>query len=544
MRRFVLVILVIWASLADAQVLKNLFDHVYWQAWGQNKQRWSYEGMNNVGRLDDTIEHAIIVADRYGANLCLNRWPFDTAAVYTFPGIEAVRANFSGAKYPDFLVAQYGRDPYQRIFLGTDRIDSFVPYVGFHGGYRSVAGFVNNRTIVIADVDSNGRDDIIWSNPHYEDSVKNTVGALFLVRGGSNMDSIPDDQLIGTNDTRGHVGGNIFIGKFRDTMTTYLAEVRTNGWVPNSRVGNDSFFVYLYPLGPKFRLVPTDSMLFVIDTLLYDRMPGWDLIHAMDISGDGIDDILVESIDHKRYAATKSGGGLVLGYTCGNNPSQDPTYSFHGPRKINEINFGDRIIDVGDICGKGYHSILISAETTPVLSIDDGAVFLYNVGKGYRDTCVGWAHSTGQPSAFLGHTSIAVGDINGDSLADFMVGSNDGPIVGSTDFNGRLIVFLGDSSYATPTTGVEGETIMVPGAGIALFPNPCQDAVWADCSFPEVRTGRVVELVDMLGRTVQRLRAEGRTASTHMDMKGLPAGAYLVKVSDNYSLSKILIKTN
>lgn len=531
--------LALHAHITTAQPL-DLYKHVYWQAWGQNRQEWSYFGLNYLGKLNDSVEHAIVVADRFGAHLCLNRWPLDTASKFTFPGFEVVPAHFSDNPFQDYLVfgldIHHGKDlgPYQRIMHATHRLDSAVAGLSFPvDNLHGLQGEASGHTLAVTDVDSSGYDDIVFSNADYEDSLGHKVGALFLVRGGPGMDSIPDDSLIGVDEWRGHVGGVIYVGKFRDTSRRFLAEVRGNA-PPSASYKNDTIRVYLYPLGPQFRLVPTDTLFFVIDTLKYDfaRSPYW--VHAMDISGDGIDDILVASFDEIEYQAN-GGGGLVLGYACGQHPQPEPTHLFHGPPGIGAGSFGQHITDVGHASSTKYRSILISAETASNVSLREGAVFLYNVGSGYRDTCVAWARGLGQPESFYGHTTMAIGDVNHDSLDDFAVGSDEWAPLTSDDFNGHLALFLGDESYATPPSAVADPPVPPLNATLRIFPNPARDIAWIDYAFPSEQHHGTMEVVDVLGNVVRRVPLSSWRGTARIDMRALPAGVYFVHVNGSAS---------
>ncbi len=538
-------ILLTWASLAHAQPLKDLFDHVYWQAWGRSGQEWSYMGLTHVGRINDTIQHALVIGDANGARFCLNRYPFDTSAVFVFPGFDATPAHFTNSGHLDFLAAKQGAN-FQRVFLGTEKLDSFISTLVFNGndtGSAGFSGFVSLRTELVYDVDGDGYDDIVWSNPWYQNDKGTQVGALFLTRGGPTMSTVPDDRRIGTDDSRGHVGGCVFIGKFRDSVTRYLAEVRTNGWTPGWNSAYDSFFVYLYPLGPNFRLGPTDSMMFLIDTLTYGGMSGWNNISAVDITGDGIDDILVESFNFKQYNATHTGDGLVLGFECGKQTTTYPTHVFRGPPDRLEQGFGDRVIDVGDVCGKGYHSILICAENADVQSIFNGAVFLYNTGKGYTGDCVAWAHGTGIPNTFFGQNAIATGDLNGDSLPDFAVGSCDYTLDGLGLVNGRFVVFLGDTSYATPNVGI-AEVQPPFDASLTVYPNPCTSTLCVRASTSTGGEAGPVFLEDMLGRIVRRSSTLPAGVTAVLRTDDLPSGSYFVTFVGHHELRRLVIKTN
>ena len=87
-------------------------------------------------------------------------------------------------------------------------------------------------------------------------------------------------------------------------------------------------------------------------------------------------------------------------------------------------------------------------------------------------------------------------------------------------------------------------TPSISSPGITVFPNPCHDVAWEDCMFSDDCTGRMVEVVDMLGRIVISARAKAPTTSMRMNMAGLPAGAYAVRTSNRSLIPRMLIKTD
>jgi hypothetical protein len=64
---------------------------------------------------------------------------------------------------------------------------------------------------------------------------------------------------------------------------------------------------------------------------------------------------------------------------------------------------------------------------------------------------------------------------------------------------------------------------------VRLYPNPASDAVTLDCARP-LRDGRIT-LCNAVGQVVHEQLAR-QTSSVMLSVQGLPAGVYLLKVSD------------
>ena len=83
-------------SVLHAQA--DLFDHPFWMASGQLRQNAGYAeaGLSDLGKINDSIPHAIGIAQNYffdaGASgtvftaLAPCSYPLDTAELYEFPG--------------------------------------------------------------------------------------------------------------------------------------------------------------------------------------------------------------------------------------------------------------------------------------------------------------------------------------------------------------------------------------------------------------------------------------------------------------------------
>jgi hypothetical protein len=110
-------------------------------------------------------------------------------------------------------------------------------------------------------------------------------------------------------------------------------------------------------------------------------------------------------------------------------------------------------------------------------------------------------------------TAVALYDFTGDGTLDAVIGN----------YRGGLSFWSSDPGAGT------GSAPAVAASRFTLAPNPAQNAVevqWHAALPPGLR----VELIDGMGRTVRRMPMAG--PSTRLDLAGLSAGIYTVRLSD------------
>jgi hypothetical protein len=134
---------------------------------------------------------------------------------------------------------------------------------------------------------------------------------------------------------------------------------------------------------------------------------GWNVTSVGDLTGDGIPDILVG----QPFDFMNSNGMVrVLSGADGST-----VYSILGANSGDELSGG---ADLGDVDGDGIPDFVIGAEGFDNAATDQGVVTL----------CSGKAGSPiyaiyGSASDFLGRGVVALGDLDGDGVSDFVASS-------------------------------------------------------------------------------------------------------------------------
>lgn len=188
---------------------------------------------------------------------------------------------------------------------------------------------------------------------------------------------------------------------------------------------------------------------------------------------------------------------------------------------------GRGIVNGGDLNGDGYDDILVTA---PDATITSGFVFVFSGGKALDskfDGAVGFS-----TNARFGWSVASVGDVNGDGLADIIVGA---PEYDFGTNKGYWGVFLGSRNI--PTDLAEKN---VPPIDINLYqnyPNPFNPNTTIEFSL--ARSERVIlKIYDTAGREIAKLVDEEVPAGHHWttwngrdgNENRVPTGAYFASL--------------
>lgn len=88
--------------------------------------------------------------------------------------------------------------------------------------------------------------------------------------------------------------------------------------------------------------------------------------------------------------------------------------------------------------------------------------------------------------------------------------------------------FAGVEPLSRPSTGNEKAAVSM----IRVWPNPCRDGFWCSLASGDAGAGQEAGLYDLSGKRVANLRLSVRPS--HIDMKNLPAGLYLLRAGHNH----------
>jgi hypothetical protein len=151
----------------------------------------------------------------------------------------------------------------------------------------------------------------------------------------------------------------------------------------------------------------------------YREFLGSSLAGAGDVDGDGYDDIIVGASEHTGTRLYAGAAYLFRGIPSG--LSSTPVLLESDQE---DTDFGISVAGVGDVNGDGFSDVLIGADSYYSEEAGPGgAAFLYLGSPVGLKKEWAWRGSSGKDSAWYGCSVAGAGDVNGDGLADWLVGA-------------------------------------------------------------------------------------------------------------------------
>jgi hypothetical protein len=205
-----------------------------------------------------------------------------------------------------------------------------------------------------------------------------------------------------------------------------------------------------------------------------------------DLNADGIADVVVGAplYDPRVPQLLQNAGGAIVffgGQTLASGTTAQATAIFSG--EAIEDQFGTSVV-VTDVNNDGTQDLVVGAPMNDANDPDTGRVYVFLGGPGFVGERAQMADIklSGLPNQDSFGTSIGTGDINGDSVADLVIGA---PLADYlNDRNGRAYVFLGGAMQDDIASGAyatfNGEAAVLDRFGSGLSATDSNDDGYVD----------------------------------------------------------------
>ncbi|WP_228768239.1 Ig-like domain-containing protein [Limnohabitans sp. DM1] len=392
----------------------------------------------------------------------------------------------------------------------------------------SIAGYEGNTGDIagIGDINGDGYEDVLIGAAYANFGATSDTGQGYVVFGRSTMTTVNLSEIASGSSTNGFGINSIVAGdyvgsgvaKAGDVNGDGLGDLIINGQATNIGTQTDagrSYVIFGKTSGTNIELSsinvvasvnPTNAPGFVINGHCTSDRSSHQVSGGGDVNGDGLDDLIV-SAPYANSPTADFGGVtyVVYGKSSGNavnlshiSPvvSLQASTTFVGTGGFAIVNnnastqttLGWEADIAGDVNGDGLADILVTAPMNDVNGgTDNGAAYVI-FGKSSNNNIVkisalqsgtsteGFSILGGSSISNLGYSSSGAGDVNGDGLADLIIGSYNSNANGLTSAGQAFVVFgktsgstvLSTSIMPTDVTVAQAaSTVGVGGFGIA-----------------------------------------------------------------------------
>jgi hypothetical protein len=339
----------------------------------------------------------------------------------------------------------------------------------------------------------------------------------------------------------------------------------------NTPAGDDAGRAYVFSGSTGVLLLTLESPAAQAAGLFGQSVAG-----AGDVDGDGRADVIVGAVNEHPGNALRGGRAYVLSGATG-----ALIHALDSPHAQQSGRFGVSVASAGDVDGDGVQDVLVGAAGETPAGANSGRAYLFSGATGQHLRTL--ESPNAEPSGFFGGAVAGAGDVDGDGLADVLVGGGNEDTVagfgagrayafsgaggllfaiespnsqqggtfgsalagaGDADGDGRPDLILGAMGEDTAAGSFAGRAYVVPapivvagqpGAGgaelvVEVSPNPARGVATVRFSLPHARVVRL-SVLDALGRELLRPVDAQRAAGRHViSVRGLPAGVYLVRL--------------
>jgi len=229
----------------------------------------------------------------------------------------------------------------------------------------------------------------------FSDLIVSTRGKALVYFGGSPTDSVPDLELTGVSVTSVSPAGDVNGDGFDDLLVSG----------DYSQAGR----AYVYYGAPQPDPVPAIGIVGAPGEAF-----GWSISKAGDFNGDGFGDVVVGAPFNSTVGSEQ---GRAFIYFGGPSADAEPDVVLNGSSPYDR--FGSSLASA-DVNGDGVSDVIVGAPQYP-LAAGTGRVYVF-FGGPHPDSLADVILEGEVPSSAFGE-SVTAGDMNGDGIADVIVGA-------------------------------------------------------------------------------------------------------------------------
>ena len=415
----------------------------------------------------------------------------DTSAKMILPGENLLTGDLNGDGNTDVVTRIGSYNDTVAIYWGTSTgIDTVHPTKLRWKQHLDDFGF----GMYIGNIIGDSTPDLVISAPSSDYS-----GKVYIYRGGASFDTVP--ALVLKGDSAYHqYGVNCAIGDLNnDGFNDLIIKGNFQYW-PTNDLWN---YIDIWWGGTSL-----DSLQRTRIRSAYFNSDG---LACFDVNGDGIADLLWTVKDSLDWVYVHYGGKNFD--TIPSLRLKDPGFA----------EYGTSIVNAGDMNGDGYDDILVAAPYSQVT----GYVYVYSGGPkmdGTLDAYASLAHDS-----YFGGSIAGIGDVNGDGLADIIVGAPRYPFY---EKRGYWAIFLGSKNIKVTSVPEQAD----PPRSFELnqnYPNPFNSTTIISYRL-EGRSRVQIVISNSAGQTVSTINKGEEESGDHQirfDASHLSSGTYFYEIS-------------
>lgn len=284
-------------------------------------------------------------------------------------------------------------------------------YLGSHAAANLGLG------VAAGDVNNDGYRDVVIGAPEPGHSSAAPVpgGSAFLYLGSATgLGTVASRTL---TEAQGNASFGYSLAA-ADVNHDHFADVIVAACEFNGAAGTRAGKAYLY-LGSASGLSPTPT--WSREGSSVDAILGESIDSAGDVNGDGFVDVIIGAPGHLGRGAVY----VHLGTASGLSAS---AWVVEGTEPNG--GFGYSVAGAGDFNGDGFDDVVVGAwradgvQADGGVLVDEGAAYVYLGSPNGLSTTPAYVARGGQAQAYLGVAVAGAGDVNGDGLADLVVGAH------------------------------------------------------------------------------------------------------------------------